>query len=54
MESGHVDTDDQGSRSEDSQGQLAIAPEAIAKPNTHIVGAASTISRYAPTWMLAR
>ena len=36
MESGQVDTDDQGSRSGDSQGQLAIAPEAITKPNTHI------------------
>ena len=54
MESGQEDTDDQGSRSGDSQGQLAIAPEAITKPNTHIVGVASRISRYAPTWMQAR
>ena len=38
MESGQVDTDDQGIRSGDSQGQLAIAPEAITKPNTHIIG----------------
>ena len=44
MESGQVETEDQGIRSADSQGQLASAPEAIIANTDHHIMAFNVIS----------